>query len=159
MAMLEKLKDALDRAGVHYEVHQHKEAFTAPEIAASEHIPGREMAKVVILKTDATFAMAVLNANGRVDLSLAKKALGKNARLATEQELATLFPGCETGAMPPFGNLYGIPVFADPILDGDESIHFNAGNHRETVKMRYEDWKSLVQPKMVALAEEPARAA
>lgn len=155
MPILFKLKEFLDQAKVPYEVYNHPRAFTAQEIAAAQHIPGREMAKVVMLKVDDSLVMAVLPASRLVDLKKAKEGLkAKEVSLATESEFAALFPECEVGAMPPFGNLFGLSVCADPILEKDETIFFNAGNHLQTVGLRYRDFKKLAHPRIVSLTDE-----
>ena len=160
MPILRKLKEVLDRAKISYEVYNHPQAFTAQEIAASQHVSGREMAKVVILKLDGSFAMGVLPANKMVSFERARFALRvKEVSLATEDEFARLFPECEIGAMPPFGELFGLPVYVDPALEKDETIVFNAGNHQQTVKMRYADFKKIVRPQVVALTREEKRKA
>jgi Ala-tRNA(Pro) deacylase len=161
MAILRKLQEFLEENRVSYEVKSHPEAFTAQEIAAAQHVPGRQMTKVVILKADGSFVMAALPAHHLVDFDKARASLGaKQVSLATEQEFASLFPECEPGAMPPFGNLFGLPVYVDQSLEDDEVIYFNAGNHRQTVKMRYQDFKALAQPKVVALSSgQKSRAA
>ena len=153
MPILTKLRAFLDRNKVVYEVASHRQAFTAQEVAQAQHTPGRELAKVVMLRSGAEFMMAVLPAPYRVDLNLAKTALGKpDLQLASEQEFAGLFPKCEAGAMPPFGNLYNLAVYVDRSLTRDEEIVFNAGTHTQTVKMKYADFERLVQPKVVAFA-------
>lgn len=155
MPILKKLKEVLDQAKISYEVYNHPQAFTAQEIAATQHISGRELAKVVILKVDDSFVMAVLPSNRMVSLEKVKVALGaREASLATEEQFASLFPECEIGAMPPFGNLFGLPVYVDPALETHESIFFNAGNHLQTARLRYEDFKKLVQPQVISLTEE-----
>ena len=154
MSILKKLKESLDEARVPYEVYDHALAYTAQEIAQRQHIPGREMAKVVILKADGAYVMTVLPASRLISLPKVRVALGaKEIRLATESEFLSLFPGCEIGAMPPFGNLFGLPVYVDPELEKDKCIYFNAGNHVQTVKVRYEDFKAVVQPIVVPLTE------
>ena len=154
MLVLRRLKEVLDRAKISYEVYNHPRAFTAQEIAATQHITGRAMAKVVILNVDGSFVMAVLPSNRMVDFALAKAGLGAtDVSLATEKQFATLFPECEIGAMPPFGNLFGLPVFVDPALERYEAIFFNAGNHQHTVRLKYRDFKLLVKPETVTLTE------
>ena len=149
MPILRKLRDFLDGEKVAYEVLSHRQAFTAQEVAAAQHIPGRELAKVVILRSGGTFLMAVLPAPYLVDLERARAQTGKpDLVLATEQEFQNLFPQCEPGAMPPFGNLYDLPVYVDEVLTRDEDMVFNAGNHTQTVKMKYLDFARLVQPKV-----------
>jgi Ala-tRNA(Pro) deacylase len=155
MPILSKLKEFLDQAKVPYEVYNHPRAFTAQEIAAAQHIPGREMAKVVILKVDDSLMMVVLPASRLVDLKKVKEGLNaKEVSLATETEFAALFPGCEIGAMPPFGNLFGLSVCADSALEKDETIFFNAGNHLQTVALKYKDFKELAHPRVISLTDE-----
>lgn len=142
-----KLKEFLDSKGVRYVVITHSTAYTAQEIASLAHVKGREMAKTVIVKIDGTLAMAVLPASYQVDLDALRTAAGaKEVTLATESEFKDNFPGCETGAMPPFGNLYGMPVYADESLRQDREIAFNAGTHRELFRMAYDDFERLVSP-------------
>jgi Ala-tRNA(Pro) deacylase len=153
MPILTKLREYLDRNGVHYEVLAHRQAFTAQEVAEAQHVKGKDLAKVVMLRSGASFIMAVLPAPYRVDLPRARTALGKaDAVLATEQEFAGLFPQCEPGAMPPFGNLYDLPVCVDQTLTRDEEIVFNAGSHTQTVRMKYADFARLVKPQVVSIA-------
>ncbi len=153
MEILAKLRDFLDKNGVRYEVLSHRQAFTAQEVAAVQHVPGMELAKVVMLRSGPEFVMAVLPAPYRVALDRAKAVLGKaEVTLATEEEFKGLFPQCEPGAMPPFGNLYNLAVYVDEALTRDEEIVFNAGTHTQTVKMQYADFARLVQPKVVSLA-------
>ena len=152
MPILTKLKEFLDANRVHYEVRSHRTAYTAMEVAEAEHVPGREMAKVVMVRDGGSYLMAVLPAPSRVDLEqLGKAARRTGLSLATEAEFAGLFPGCDPGAMPPFGNLYGIPVWVDEALTRDEEIVFNAGTHEQTVHMRYADFARLVQPRVASL--------
>jgi Ala-tRNA(Pro) deacylase len=144
-----KLKELLDREQVKYLSIAHSPAYTAQEIAASAHISGREIAKTVIVKLDDKMAMAVLPATSQVDLGrLRELADVAEARLAHEDEFKLQFPECETGAMPPFGNLYGLDVWADRTLARQERIAFNAGSHAELIQMAYGDFERLVQPKL-----------
>lgn len=155
MPILTKLREYLDKAGVQYEVLSHRQAFTAQEVAEAQHVKGRDLAKVVMLRSGGEFFMTVLPAPYRVDLDLAQGVVGRrDLRLATEEEFAGLFPQCEAGAMPPFGNLYGLPVFVDQSLTRDDDIVFNAGTHTQTVRMTYADFARLVQPKVAAFATE-----
>jgi Ala-tRNA(Pro) deacylase len=148
---IQKLKDFLDGRGVKYVVISHSPAFTAQEIAASAHIPGKELAKTVLVKLDGKMAMAVLPASYQVNLErLAQAAGAEKAELASEEEFGGLFPECELGAMPPFGNLYEMPVYAAQGLAEDEEIAFNAGSHSELIRLRYEDFESVVLPKVVS---------
>jgi Ala-tRNA(Pro) deacylase len=155
MPILGKLSEYLDQHHVRYEVLSHRQTFTAQETAQAQHVHGREMAKVVIVRGGGEFAMVVLPAPCLVDLERAGAVLGKpDLDLATEEQFTSLFPGCEPGAMPPFGNLYGLPVWVDRALTRDEQIVFNAGTHTQTVRMRYADFAQLVHPKVASLAED-----
>jgi Ala-tRNA(Pro) deacylase len=150
---LTRMKDFLDSYRIKYVVVSHSLAYTAQGIAALTHIPGKELAKTVVVKIDGRLAMAVVPASNRVDLGALKAASGaKTVGLATEEEFKDRFPDCETGAMPPFGNLYGMTVFADESLTHDEDIAFNAGSHRELVRMRWDDFVRLVEPTILRLA-------
>jgi Ala-tRNA(Pro) deacylase len=149
----QKLKEFLDSQNVKYVVISHSLAYTAAGIAALAHIPGKELAKTVIVKIDGALAMAVVSASRHVDLALLQAAtLAKTVDLATEDEFKERFPDCEVGAMPPFGNLYGMPVFADESLSRDKEIAFNAGSHRELVRIAWEDFEKLVQPRVMRIA-------
>ncbi len=149
----QRLKEFLDSNKVKYVAISHSQAFTAQEIAASAHIPGRQLAKTVMVTLDGDMAMAVLPATDRVDLKLLKKAAGvKKAKLAGEQEFKDLFPDCEIGAMPPFGNLYDLEVYVAASLAEGEEIAFNAGSHTELIRMAYADFERLVKPKVVELS-------
>lgn len=150
---VQKLREFLDNSQVKYVTISHSVAYTAQEIAASAHIRGKELAKTVMVMLDGELAMAVLPASYQLDLEKLKEAAGAaSVRLATEAEFKDRFPGCETGAMPPFGNLYGMKVFADETLAEDEEIAFNAGTHSELVKLAWADYARLVQPAMAKLA-------
>ncbi len=155
MPILRKLKEALDEAKISYEVYQHPLAYTAQEVATAQHLSGKEMAKVVILKLDDNLVMGVIAASQKINLTSVRASLGaKEVRLATEDEFSGRFPECEIGAMPPFGSLFGLPVFVDPALEKDEYIYFNAGNHMQTVRLKYEDFARLVKPQRARLVEE-----
>jgi Ala-tRNA(Pro) deacylase len=159
MPILTKLEEFLDANRVPYEVRSHRPAFTAQEVAAVEHVPGREVAKVVMVTDGVEFLMAVLPAPYHVSVERLGRAAGRSGlRLATEAEFAGLFPGCAPGAMPPFGNLYGLPVWVDESLTFDAVIVFNAGTHEQTVHMTYADFARLVEPR-VALFRILAEAA
>ena len=150
---LSKVKEYLDTYGVKYVVVSHSKAYTAQGIAAVSHIPGKELAKTVIVKLDGALAMAVLPASYQVDLLTLKRATGvREAELASEREFQKHFPDCETGAMPPFGNLYGIPVYVDETLRDDREIAFNAGSHFELIKMAYADFERLVKPEIMSFS-------
>ncbi len=154
MAVMQRLKELLDQAGVAYQVATHPTAYTAQEVAQAQHVPGRELVKVVVIRTSAGFALLALPATHRVALSRVHAFLSDpQARLATEQEFRDLFPQCEIGAMPPFGNLFGLPLYVDESLARDENIVFNAGSHTETVRMRYQDFVRVAQPVICSFAE------
>ena len=155
MPILKILKEALDQAKISYEVYNHALAYTAQEIAAQQHFSGKEMAKVVMLDADGALVMGVIPGSRKISLDLVRANLGaKKARLATEDEFIARFPNCEIGAMPPFGNLFGLKVYVDPALEQDEHIYFNAGNHVQTVRMKYADFARLVKPLIVRLVGE-----
>jgi Ala-tRNA(Pro) deacylase len=150
---LHRLKEFLDSRGIKYVVISHSAAYTAQGIAALAHIPGKELAKTVIVKIDSRFAMAVVPASRQVDLATLKAATRSNSvELASEMEFKNLFPDCETGAMPPFGNLYDMAVFADESLARDKEIAFNAGSHRELIRLAWGDYERLVKPTAVRMA-------
>ena len=153
---LRKLKEFLDSHSIKYVTIGHSQAFTAQEIAATAHIPGRELAKTVMVKIDGKMAMAVVPASYRVDFDLLKQAAGANrVGLASEQEFKDLFPECEVGAMPPFGNLYGMEVFVAESLAENEEIAFNAGSHTELIRVLYKDLETHVKPKVAKISSKP----
>jgi Ala-tRNA(Pro) deacylase len=157
---LTKLREFLDSRNVKYLVISHSVAYTAQGIAALVHLSGKKLAKTVIVKIDGVLAMAVVPASLHVDLDLLRTAAGAGAvEVATEQEFKDAFPDCETGAMPPFGNLYDMPVYADASLAENEEITFNAGTHRELVRMGWRDLARLVDAQVVNLTHRPAVAA
>ena len=154
------LTELLDSHNIKYTIITHSVAYTAQGIAALTHIPGQELAKTVIVNIDDSLAMAVLPASCQVDLAALRAATGANTvTLAKERDFMHRFPGCETGAMPPFGNLYGMNVFVDETLTKDQEIAFNAGSHRELMRLAYEDFARVVQPKVLRFALPRARAA
>jgi Ala-tRNA(Pro) deacylase len=150
---MQKLKEFLDSKGVRYVAISHSPAFTAQEIAASAHIPGEEVAKTVIVEMDGQLAMAVMPAPCRVDLERLREAAGANyAHLAAEEDFTSRFPNCEVGAMPPFGNLFDMPVYVDKALALDDKIAFTAGTHHELVQLAYEDFQALANAKVIEFA-------
>jgi Ala-tRNA(Pro) deacylase len=145
------LKQFLDKEKVKYVSIVHSTAYTAQEVAASAHIPGKELAKTVIVQLDGQTAMAVLPANRKVVLQDLREATGADqVKLVPEEQFKQKFPDCEIGAMPPFGNLYGMEVFAAGSLASNEEIAFNAGSHTEVIKLPYKDFERLVHPKVVS---------
>jgi len=145
----QKLKEYLDNLNIKYITLSHPLAYTSQQIAAITHIRGKELAKTVMVKIDNKMAMVVLPASFKVDLELIKRAArARTISLATESEFQDLFPECEAGAMPPFGNLYGIEVYAEEKLAEDNEIAFNAGSHLELIKLAYKDFVRLVKPRI-----------
>jgi Ala-tRNA(Pro) deacylase len=148
MTISKRLKDCLEKSQVPYELGYHTMVYTAQEVAVAQHVPGREMAKVVMVKADGKMFMLVLPASYQVDMKKLKAALQcKRVRMAKEKDFEELFPDCEIGAMPPFGNLYNLEVWVEQVLSEDEFIVFQAGSHVETLKMKYSDYARLVNPK------------
>jgi len=148
---VKQLKEFLDRERIKYVSISHSPAYTAQEVAASAHITGKELAKTVIVKLDKQMAMAVLPANRKIVLQDLREVTGSDqAKFASEDEFKQQFPDCETGAMPPFGNLYGMAVYAAASLADNEEIAFNAGSHTEIIKLAYKDFERLVKPKVVS---------
>jgi Ala-tRNA(Pro) deacylase len=151
-----KLREFLDKQGVPYVSISHAVAYTAKEIAALTHISNKELAKTVIVKIDGTLAMAVLSASYDIDLSSLRSAIGaRSVRLAKESEFQDRFPECDIGAMPPFGNLYGMTVYVDESLTKDRDIAFNAGFHDELLQVSYADFARLVNPTVLKFSILP----
>ena len=148
--MVQQLKEFLDSRGVKYVSIKHSLAYTAQEVAASAHVSGREMVKTLVVKLDGKQALVALPANEKVDLRHVAEATGaSHAELATEAEFGSRFPGCDVGAMPPFGNLYGMDTYVTESLTRDKEIAFNAGTHTEVIRMSYADFDRLVTPKKI----------
>ncbi|MBZ5575196.1 MAG: YbaK/EbsC family protein [Acidobacteriia bacterium] len=157
MPLAEQLQRFLDSHQAKYAISSHHTAFTAREVAAVEHLPAREVAKVVVVFGDGKYHMILIPANRLVDFQEVRHTLGlSQARLATEEELGKLFPDCELGAMPPIGALYGLPLYLDSSLLDEEMIAFNAGTHRDVIHMRTEAFREMTQPAVVSLAREAA---
>ena len=153
------LKEFLDSRNIKYVTVTHSTAYTAQEIASLAHVRGEEFAKTVIVEIDGELVMAVLPASYHVDLALLKRAAnGGRIAVASEADFRDRFPGCEVGAMPPFGQLYGMTVLVDERLTRDREIAFNAGTHHELIRLSYADFAKLVQPKVAdfAATAEPA---
>lgn len=149
MNCLERLQTYLAENGVPYQIQHHPRAYTAQEVAASEHVPGQIVTKTVIVVADDRMSMLVLPAPYHVNLGRAAETLGAElVRLAHEEEFAAAFPDCEVGAMPPFGNLYGLAVWVDRALAADDTIVFRAGTHTDTVSLKYADFERLVTPQV-----------
>ncbi len=157
MAISPRIRSFLEENGVRFECCSHPPAFTAQETAAAQHVPGQLLAKTVIVKLDGRLAMAVLPAPYNIDFQRLRAAAGaERVELAREEEFAQLFPDSDVGAMPPFGNLYGLAVYVDEALTRDKEIYFNAGSHTESIKMSYEDFARLVRPEISSFAVRAA---
>jgi Ala-tRNA(Pro) deacylase len=146
-----KLKEFLDKEGIKYVSIVHSTAYTAQEVAASAHVTGKELAKTIIVELDGEAAMAVLPANRKIVLQDLREVTGSDqVKFASEEEFKKKFPDCETGAMPPFGNLYGMEVYvAESLMENDEIV-FNAGSHTEVMRLAFKDFIRLVRPKVVS---------
>ena len=156
MSISTKLREYLDHQGVAYEHHEHPTTYTAQETASSMHLPGREIAKTVVVDADGALLLAILPANQRVDLRHLKFVTrAENIRIASEEKFADAFPSCEPGAVPPFGILFGLATYCDTRLE-NETIEFNAGSHNDTLRMAFDDFKRLAKPTMIDLVEHPS---
>jgi Ala-tRNA(Pro) deacylase len=150
MSCRQRLEQYLRAQGVAYEFQHHPLAYTAGAVAASEHVPPKEVAKAVVLMTDGRLAMVVLPASHELQISELARGLGvREARFAEEVEFGPAFPDCEVGAMPPFGNLYDLPVYVDASLSEDDSIVFQAGTHTDSMRIKYADYARLANPIIV----------
>ncbi len=150
-----KMREFLNKNDIRYVTVQHSPAYTAQAVAASAHVPSKEMAKTVMLDIDGKMAMAVLPASYQVNFDQLKEALNAGSiSLSHENDFKDRFPDCEPGAMPPFGNLYGMPVFVSESLAEDEYMAFSAGSHHEVVLMTYADYQRLVAPSIVQFTTE-----
>jgi Ala-tRNA(Pro) deacylase len=150
---VQRLKEFLDKNDVRYILISHSRAFTAAATAAITHIPGKEIAKTVVVKIDGKLAMAVVPGSRHLDLQAMEEELGAHeVRLVSEEEFKNVFPDCEVGAMPPFGTLYGLSVYIDSKLTDDSEIAFNAGSHRELMRMQFADYERLEHPRILRIA-------
>jgi Ala-tRNA(Pro) deacylase len=152
MEIPKQLIDCLNQNKVQYEILRHSEAVTAQRIAQAEHIKGRHQAKVVMLKSGDQHLMVVLPADHHIDLEKIEKAIGKPVSLGKENDFKSLFTDSVVGAMPPFGNLYGLPTYVDKHLAEQDYIVFEAGTHTDAIKMSYGDYEKIVKPKVEDLA-------
>jgi len=143
-----QLIDCLKENKVDYEILHHPEAVTAQRIAQAEHVKGRHHAKIVMVKSGEQHLMTVLPADHQIDLKKLKNAVGKAVSLESEQEFKPLFPDCAVGAMPPFGNLYGVPTYVDKSLSQEEYIVFEAGTHTDAIKLSYRDYEKIAKPRV-----------
>ena len=154
MSISTRLKELLDTSNVAYETHTHPVAYSAMRTAQAMHVPGEELAKTVIVNADGLLRMAVLPSDSLLNLDhLQWVTRSENIRLADETEFKDTFPTCESGAIPPFGGLFGLPVFCDTKLEYNDLIEFNAGSHTETIRMAFKDFKRLAKPTMIDLID------
>jgi Ala-tRNA(Pro) deacylase len=157
MRCQEQLEQYLREQKVPYQIQHHPAAFTAQQIAECEHISGKKVAKSVVVFADNTMVLLVLPAAFRADLQKVQECLGvKQIRLAHEEEFQAAFPGCEVGAMPPFGNLYGLPIYVEQSLTTQDTIVFPIGTHTETMSLKYADFERLLHPTILQFALKPA---
>jgi Ala-tRNA(Pro) deacylase len=154
MSISVRLKTFLDENQIPYSVVMHSTAYTAQGTAATLQISGKELAKSVVLWTGEEMILAVLPVPNHVRLDQLGAEVGKSVRLATEQEFSSLFPDCELGAMPPFGSLYNLPAYVDESLAADEAIVFNAGTHRDAIRMWYDDFVRVAKPQVCSFAQK-----
>jgi len=154
MSISTRLQSFLDESQIPYSVVTHTTAYTAQGTAATLEISGKELAKSVVLWTGEEMILAVLPAPNHVRLDQLGAEVGKPLRLATEQEFSSLFPDCELGAMPPFGSLYNLPAYVDESLAADEAIVFNAGTHRDAIRMQYHDFVRVAKPRVCSFAQK-----
>ena len=145
-----KVVEFLETNSAKYEVTRHQPTYSAQQMAAAEHVSGREVAKPVLIKADGQYYMCVLPACHKVDLDALKQDLGADqVALAGEDEMSKLFADCELGAEPPFGNLYGLETLMDENLQKDEYIVFQGGTHEQAIRMAVLDYKELVSPRVL----------
>lgn len=145
-----RIIEFLDNSAVRYEIREHPPAFTAQQMAAIEHEPGQYVAKPVIIKADGKYIMCVLSACYKIDMGALKSQLGaKSVELAQEKEIGKIFNDCELGAEPPFGNLYDLPTIMDKALAKDDHITFQAGTHEKAIRINMDDYRKLVNPKVL----------
>ena len=149
MPIVKKLLEYLKKNSINFKHLNHPEAFTSQQVAQLQHVSGNQFAKVVVVKNGKKFEMAVLPAPEKISIDKLKNLMGVNeCRLATEPEIKALFPDCEVGSMPPFGNLYDMSVYVDEDLAGQTDIVFEAGSHKDTIQMKYQDFSKLVKPQV-----------
>ena len=153
MSVAKRVREYLETNQVPYTHCTHRLAYTAQEVAAAQHVPGREMAKTIVVAAEGRYVLIVLPAVMKLDMKALREELPfKHIQLATEKEFLTLFPDSEIGAMVPFGNLYDLAVYADKSLTSNEEIVFNAGTHIDTIRMKYRDFERLVKPNVISAA-------
>lgn len=154
MSVPTRLKSFLEENKVHYTPMSHTPVYTAQAAAAVMHVSGKEVAKTTVVQAGDQMILAVLPAAAHIHFGRLGALVGTSVRLASEREFMDKFPDCELGAMPPFGNLYKLPVYVDEKLAADAEIVFNAGTHRDAIRMRYEDFARLAQPTVGDFADK-----
>ncbi len=153
MAAKQRLEKYLKEQGVRFDSMTHPVAYTAQEVAAAQHVPGKQLAKVVLVDADGQLVMLVLPASYRVEFPKLKSLLkAKKVRLAKEEEFGGTFTDCEVGAMPPFGNLYDLPVYVDSSLADEKEMVFKVGRHTTSMKVGFSDYEKLVKPEIADFA-------
>lgn len=152
MGIPTRLIEFLDQSKVRYEILHHPEAFTSHELAAIEHVKGKDRAKVVMIKAGAEIVMAVLPTDRRIDLQKIGEITGRPTTKAAEAEFKPLFPDCAIGTMPPFGHLYGVATYLDRSVAEADKLVFEAGTHSDAIKMKYADYERLAKPTIVDFA-------
>ncbi|RMF57859.1 MAG: deacylase [Calditrichaeota bacterium] len=156
MAISKPIRDYLDSQRVPFETIHHRRDYTAQETAADTHTKGQDFAKTVILWADNQYYMVVVPATRRIDFDKVKQALkAEKVALASEEEITSICPDCEVGAMPPLGPLFNLPVLISHHLTYDHMITFNGGTHEDVIRMTYRDFDELVKPKVLDLTMEP----
>ena len=154
MSISARIKFHLDENKIPYSLLTHPSSYTAQGAAAVMHVPGREVAKTVVVQAGKNYYLVVLPASLHVKPEKLAQVIGRPTRLATEDEFVSLFPDCELGAMPPLGELYGLTVYVDESLAADKEIIFNAGTHRDAVRMNYQDFVRLAEPIVCSIANK-----
>ena len=152
-----RIREFLDGNKVKYFVISHSPAYTAAEVAASAHVPGKDLAKAVVVNIDGTLAMAVVPSTRGVDMAALRAAAGAGfVALADEADFADRFEGCKLGAAPPLGNLFGMETYVDRDLAREQYIAFNAGTHTELIAMKFNDYRRVAHPRLASIAMTPA---
>ena len=155
MAIPRNIKQYLFHNNASYSHKRHSVAYTSQEVAQAEHVPGGEFAKTVVLQADDRMIFAVLPADYVINFEILKRQVGcAKMSLASEREFIEKFPACEPGAMPPFGNLFELPVYCDSALAKQAEIEFNAGTHVDTLRMTYATFVKLENPTVVSFSEK-----
>jgi Ala-tRNA(Pro) deacylase len=152
MGIPARLINFLDESKVRYEILHHPEAFTSHELAAIEHVKGKDRAKVVMVKTGSEIIMAVLPTDRRLDLEKFGEITGQPAVVAAEAEFKPMFPDCAIGTMPPFGHLYGVATYVDRSVAEADRLVFEAGTHSDAIKMKYADYERLAKATLADFA-------